>query len=785
MPGAPSTTSSFTSTSHTLSALPSMPQSLSASAADGSGSGSDGAAAAAITAFLDSTAPENRHIFLRPTPQLPAGSLALLKAALDPLAAQIADHQAAGIARLRESGALSSKKRKRDGSEKENKPAALKIRKVHVDGFETQQVWQQARKIITSALGEAQAVLEELKVNGEVEEEEGEDKVIEFGEDGFEVGSSDEEESEEEGNEEADTEDSDGEGASLGDENAMFDLEAEEDSGSEEDKSDVGEEVDGEVDGEKHSDLDGEEEGEEGEEDEEDEEDDDESAEDLVEDPHGLNDGFFSIDEFNKQTQMWEDQDMRAEPTAELDDDSEDIDWHADPFAVKPSKRGKKDDGDMDLDDEEDESDDEAPPVGKKALEKMLDKDEDDEGGNLEDDLADGMGMDLTANDIYYKDFFAPPRKKKKPGSSKKKRELELETKRPDDADVERAEQDVRRDLFDDLSEHEDSEDALSDASAGDPKSRKSAHERRQAKIAEQIRKLEAELVAKRAWTLAGEATAADRPVNSLLGEDMEFDHVGKPVPVVTEEVSESIEELIKRRILAGEFDEVLRRRPDMFGNPHGVRRGLVDVEDTKAKQSLAEIYEEEAVKKANPDAYVSAADEKLRRDEEEIKRMWKEISAKLDALSSWHYKPKPPAPTLTVVSDVATVAMEDAQPATAQGVAGGETSMIAPQEVYAPSKDTAEKGEVVTKAGIPIAKQEMSREEKLRRRRREKERIRKAGGLDGGKPVSEKEKEKKETVAQLKKSGVKVINRKGEVVGLDGKKVGEKKVQSSGAYKL
>ena len=762
-----------------------MPHSLSASAADGSSNGSDGAVVA-ITAFLDSTVPENRHTFLRPTPQLPTGSLALLKATLDPLAAQVAEHQAGEIARLRESGALSSKKRKRDGSEKENKPTALKIRKVHVDGFETQQVWLQARKIITSALGEAQAVLEELKVNEEVEEE-GEDKVIEFGEDGFEVGSSDEEESEEEGSEEADTEDSDGEGASLGDKNEMTDLEAEEGSEGEEGESEEGEKVDGEVDGEEHSDLDGEEEGnEEGsEEGEEDEEDDDESAEDLVEDPHGLNDGFFSIDEFNKQTQMWEDQDMRAEPTAELDDDSEEVDWHADPFAIKSGKKGKKGDDDMDPDDEEDESDDEGPAVSKKALEKMLDGDEDDEGGNLEDNLAGDMGMDLTANDIYYKDFFAPPRKKKKPGSGKKKREFEFETKRPDDADVERAEQDARRDLFDDLSEHEHSEDALSEASAGDPKSRRSAHERRQAKIAEQIRKLEAELVAKRAWTLAGEATAADRPVNSLLEEDMEFDHVGKPVPVVTEEVSESIEELIKRRILAGEFDEVLRRRPDMFGNPHGARRGLVDVDDTKAKQSLAEIYEEEAVKKANPDAYVSAADEKLRRDEEEIKRMWKEISAKLDALSSWHYKPKPPAPTLTVVSDVATVAMEDAQPATAQGVAGGETSMIAPQEVYAPGKDTAEKGEVVTKAGIPVAKQEMSREEKLRRRRREKERIRKVGGLDGGKPVSEKEKQKKETVAQLKKSGVKVINRKGEVVGLDGKRVGEKKVQSSGAYKL
>src|SRR5690606_14131638 len=149
----------------------------------------------------------------------------------------------------------------------------------------------------------------------------------------------------------------------------------------------------------------------------------------------------------------------------------------------------------------------------------------------LEDDV-NGLGLDLSANDIFYDDFFAPPKKKKKPGSSKKRQSLP-EPSRPDDAEVERAENDVRRDLFDDLSERSDSEDALSDVSAGDPKSRRSAHERRQAKLAEEIRRLEAELVAKRAWTLSGEAAAADRPVNSLLEEDLDFEHAGKPVPVV------------------------------------------------------------------------------------------------------------------------------------------------------------------------------------------------------------------------------------------------------------
>ncbi|KAK3316703.1 Mpp10 protein-domain-containing protein [Apodospora peruviana] len=758
MAGTESTSSSLTSTSHTLTNAPAGGM-ASAGAGDGS----------ALAVFLDFVSPTNRHVFLQPPPSLPTGSLQLAKETLDALAGQVSDQQQV---RLRELG----KKRKRELGIDRN--AILKIRRLHIDGFDTNQIWQQAKKIISSALAESSEVLQELEENNEVAKNGAAAKPLEFGKDGFEV------ESDEDGSasassdqgSEADSEESDEGSSDVSDE--------EEDEGEDEEDDEM---VDGELS-----------EGEEGvgvedEEDEGEEEDEEvEASEEFQEDPDGLNDGFFSLKEFNKQSQWFEAQDARADPNTDNIDDDESVDWHADPMdetAVKGMAAGEEDmddesDIDMDGEDDFDKEEEDAPSFGKlkKGASSKASREEPEEDGDG-DDL--GLSeMDLTANDIYYKDFFAPPPKKSKPGSKRKPFKFSQPAK-PDDADIERAENDVRRDLFEDMSEYSDSEDALSDASAGNPKSRRSAHERRQAKVAEEIRKLESELVAKRAWTLSGEAKATDRPVNSLLEEDLDFEHVGKPVPVITEEVSESIEALIKRRILAQEFDELLRRRPDTLLNPNGARRGLVDIEDTKGKQSLAEIYEEEHTKNVNPDAYVSQSDDKLKKDEEEIKQMWKDISGKLDALSSWHYKPKPAAPTLTIVADVATVSMEDAQPTTAQGVAGGE-SMIAPQEVYAPGKESTERGEIVAKSGLPIAKQEMSREDKVRRRRREKERIRKAGGVDANKPMTRGAQARKETMGELKKGGVKVINRKGEVMGLDGKKTTEQAaVTSSSRFKL
>ena len=75
-------------------------------------------------------------------------------------------------------------------------------------------------------------------------------------------------------------------------------------------------------------------------------------------------------------------------------------------------------------------------------------------------------------------------------------------------------------------------------------------------------------------------------------------------------------------------------------------------------------MYEVDHLKTVDPEGYTDRRDEKLKREHAKIETMWKDVSAKLDALSSWHYKPKPPSASLNIVADVPTISMEDARPA-------------------------------------------------------------------------------------------------------------------------
>ena len=77
-----------------------------------------------------------------------------------------------------------------------------------------------------------------------------------------------------------------------------------------------------------------------------------------------------------------------------------------------------------------------------------------------------------------------------------------------------------------------------------------STHEKRQKALAEQIAQLESEAIGPKDWTLMGEASARARPENSLLEEDLDFEHVQKVTPLITEETVRTLEELIKKRIL-------------------------------------------------------------------------------------------------------------------------------------------------------------------------------------------------------------------------------------------
>src|SRR4051812_33004877 len=110
-----SSTSSLTSTSHTLTNAP-FPTARESTLSLGK-----------MSSLLEAIDRQNRHLFCRPSASLPAESLRTAKAALDAFASSVGDEQQAQFAEL-------ARKRKREGGEV---PGVLKIRRVHVDGFDT------------------------------------------------------------------------------------------------------------------------------------------------------------------------------------------------------------------------------------------------------------------------------------------------------------------------------------------------------------------------------------------------------------------------------------------------------------------------------------------------------------------------------------------------------------------------------------------------------------------------------------------------------------------------
>lgn len=677
--------------------------------------------------------------FLQPTIQLNASFLAAAKRYLDPVAAGVSESQTLRQQDLR-------KKRKR-GTGHDDDIRVLHLKKVYLDGFGVNQVFEQTRKIVEAAADEIELSLPESDEDGALTVVDGEDN--------------------EEDLEEVEEYHTD---SSVGEEGVDWEYDGVDDDEDAEPSDDA-------LSGDEDVDMDDGGEGIFS----EDNQSDDGPAETYIPDPNGLNDGFFSIDDFNKQTDFLEQQDQRGE--AAESDDEEEVDWATDPMGGSAGK-AKAQTG---ADESGDESEEGGPTFGNvdlNAPEGDSDDDEEFEEGDL-DDIDDGM----NANNVMYADFYAPPAQKA--GKNKKKRGRPNPHNFPAkqagqedqvEADVEGTMARVHRDLFEDDDDVESNGD-LSDLDPSDPKSRRSTHERRQAKLAEEIRKLEAANVAKREWQLSGEARAADRPVNSLLEENLEFERAGKPVPIITAEVSEDIEVLIKRRILAGEFDEVQRRRPDDLAT--GPRRGRFELDDTKAGKGLAEMYEEDLLRETDPN-FVEAKDEKLKKEHDEISGLWKSLSVKLDSLSSSHFKPKPAAPNLEIRVDAPAIEMEDARPTAGGDVASA--SMLAPQEVYKPG-DEKSKTEIVTKSGMPVARDEMSREEKMSRRRRAKEKSKKAGlNTPKEKTVEKKEKkrtEKKQLLGELKKGGVQIIGRKGVLTDVEGKEVRDVAKKGAGSYKL
>ncbi|CAI5468416.1 unnamed protein product [Closterium sp. Yama58-4] len=237
----------------------------------------------------------------------------------------------------------------------------------------------------------------------------------------------------------------------------------------------------------------------------------------------------------------------------------------------------------------------------------------------------------------------------------------------------------------------------------------KSLYEIRLERLRKRMRQLEQENlhVEARHWTMRGEVTAGSRPKNSALAADLDFEHAARPPPVITEEVTQTIEEIIKRRILNQQFDDV-ERKAKPVATPV---KGRLELDDNPSAQGLAEIYEAQFLKAAGQAQEGMSATEQIKH---EAARMFKHLCTKLDALSHFHFAPKPIMDVVDVTANVPAIAMEEVAP-----VAVSTASMLAPEEVFAGGEEGvgAGGGRRGSARGMVKGEGEMEREDRKRLR--------------------------------------------------------------------
>lgn len=313
----------------------------------------------------------------------------------------------------------------------------------------------------------------------------------------------------------------------------------------------------------------------------------------------------------------------------------------------------------------------------------------------------------------YFDDFFDQPKSNAKDRDSTQENHqnpYHEQSKHFIDDDYNNAMDSVRLDLFAD-------EDR---ASPKNSESNLSSFEKQQRKLQKEVGELENELIAEKEWTMKGEIQAKERPQDSLLdrGSELDFERTSKPVPIITDQVTSTMEDLIKKRIKDEEFDDVPKRILPDIGSAQ--KREKAELSDQKSSKSLAEIYEDEY---QNYDEGAQKS-QQLQMQHDEISDLFGKVVYQLDSLTSAHFVPKPKEfKTAEIkVSDAASVNMEDAQP-----LHISDSSSLAPQEIYRVGDDKSQKDDkgknshVTLNSGLSYSKEELSRDEKMRLRRANK----------------------------------------------------------------
>ncbi|OQR94543.1 U3 small nucleolar ribonucleoprotein [Achlya hypogyna] len=333
---------------------------------------------------------------------------------------------------------------------------------------------------------------------------------------------------------------------------------------------------------------------------------------------------------------------------------------------------------------------------------------DDDDGVDLEDDDEDeddededGLFEDGAVNEkeATYKDFFAGGSDEEAAGSNDDEEdndeEQDNDADEADDSDAESAPKDSRKRPA--LTEDEEEDEA--------ERGIMSSHQRRMQSLHSQIESLEEEALGDKPWALKGEVKAAARPENSLLEATLEYDRPTRVAPTITVEVTQALEDLIKERIREDQYDDVVRK----FAANDAAQREVAELSMEKSKEGLGEIYEKEYMKNAM--GFEDNSD--MKKEQEEIEAMFQKLCWKLDALSNFHFTPKPVVREMQVQSTAPAISMEEAVP-----IGVSDATMAAPEEVY----DKKRKRDAVVRS-----REEMTQEERKATRNAKKHARRKA----------------------------------------------------------